>query len=176
MKTSHHTALSLIISIGLIISSCSQKKEDSSSPENNIEQVESTEITTNEQGSYVPDTSGKLQAISEEEFIKYITDINNPKGFQYKGSIPCIVDFYADWCRPCHALNPILVELGEKYKGQIIIYKLNVDRAVIVSEAFGVRSIPTLIFFTPQSMPAKMEGAPSKDELEKAISDLLLTK
>lgn len=176
MKTSHHIALSIIISAGLIISSCSQKKEAATSSENIPEKVESTGIATNEQESYVPDTSGKLQVISEEEFIKYITDINNPKGFQYKGSIPCIVDFYADWCRPCHALNPILVELGEKYKGQIIIYKLNIDRAVIVSEAFGVRSIPTLIFFKPQSMPAKMEGAPAKEELEKAISDLLLTK
>lgn len=176
MKTSHHIALSIIISAGLIVSSCSQKKEDATSPETITEQVESTDIKTNEQGSYVPDTSGKLQAISEEEFIKYITEINNPKGFQYKGSIPCIVDFYADWCRPCHALNPILIELGEKYKGQIIIYKLNVDRAVNVSEAFGVKSIPTLIFFKPQSMPSKMEGAPAKEELEKAISDLLLTK
>lgn len=176
MKTSHHIIFTIIISAGFIISSCAQKKEDSASPETITEQIESKGIITNEQENYIPDTSGKLQPITEEEFIKDITDINNPKGFQYKGSIPCIVDFYADWCRPCHALNPILVELGEKYKGQIIIYKLNVDRAAIVSKAFGVRSIPTLIFFKPQSMPAKMEGAPSKEELEKAISDLLLTK
>jgi len=68
--------------------------------------------------------SGEVQYLTEEQFVGMITEINNPKGFQYKGTTPCIVDFYADWCRPCLSMNPIFKELAAQYKGKLLSIKL----------------------------------------------------
>ncbi len=118
--------------------------------------------------------SGELNVISSDEFVKLITDIDNPKGFQYKGTTPCIVDFYADWCGPCHALNPTLQDMAVKYKDKILVYKVNVDKSAVVAQAFNISSIPTLIFFTAHTQPAMIVGAPAREDLETAIKDLLL--
>lgn len=137
-----------------------------------------TEVSDNQSSANEPEQSkvvaGELNVISSDEFVKLVTDIDNPKGFQYKGSTPCIVDFYADWCGPCHALNPALKDMAAKYKDQIIVYKVNVDKSAVVAEAFHISSIPTLIFFTPHTQPAMIVGAPSREDLEHAIKDLLL--
>ena len=118
--------------------------------------------------------SGEVQYLTEEQFVAMITEIDNPKGFQYKGTTPCIVDFYADWCRPCVSMNPIFKELAAQYKGKIIVYKVNVDKAASIAEAFGIESIPTIIFFKPNAMPTVMVGATPKEELVKAVESVLL--
>ncbi len=178
MKTTPYF-LNLFFSFLLLFFSCSQKKENKiDSPVVSETEVTSQEETSNPLQSEPSETeNATIQkevidapiVLSESDFSKYVTDYNNPKGFQYKGSIPCIVDFYADWCRPCHALNPILVEVAKKYKGKIIIYKVNVDKSPIVSGAFGIRSIPTLVFFKSNEQPAKVEGAPTQEQLENII-------
>ena len=114
------------------------------------------------------DLSGKVIMLSASEFVERITDINDDKGFSYKGVTPCIVDFYADWCGPCRQLHPLMERMAEN-----IIYKINVDRAHDVCERFGIQSIPTLIFFKRTEAPAKIVGAPSESELETAITDFL---
>lgn len=119
------------------------------------------------------DLSGKVIMLSTSEFVERITDINDEKGFSYKGYTPCIVDFYADWCGPCRQLHPLMERMAEKYKGKLIIYKINVDRAHDICERFGVQSIPTLVFFKRTEAPAKIVGAPSESELETAITDFL---
>ena len=117
--------------------------------------------------------SGKVIAITSDEFRSRITDINPELGLRYKGTTPCIVDFYADWCRPCMQLKPITEKLAEKYKGQLIIYKVNVDKAEDICQSLSIQSIPTLFFFKPNTQPGKMVGAPTEAELEKAIQDFL---
>lgn len=117
--------------------------------------------------------SGRVIALSSEEFIVYITDIDNPQGFRYKGQTPCIVDFYADWCRPCMSIKPMMEKLAAKYKGQLIIYKVNVDRAQDICATFDIQQIPTLMFFNTTDQPRKMVGAPTEEEMEKAIQGFL---
>lgn len=65
------------------------------------------------------------------------------------GSRPAIVDFYATWCGPCRTLAPILEELSEEYAGEVDIYKVDIDREQELAAAFGVRSVPTLLFTPP---------------------------
>ncbi len=120
--------------------------------------------------------SGELIVLTEEEFIEKITVLEDEKGFQYKGKTPCIVDLYADWCGPCVRLNPILIELAKEYKGKVIFYKVNTDRALNVVGAFQVNSIPTLLFFKQSAKPAIMQGAPTKEELVRAIDEMLLAE
>lgn len=120
--------------------------------------------------------AGAVNVITEEQFTQWVTEIDNPKGFQYKWKTPAIVDCYADWCRPCQALNPILVEIAKKYGDRIIVYKLNVDKAAHVSQAFAIEGIPCLLFFKADAQPAKSIGFMSQSDLEKAIDELLLNE
>jgi thioredoxin len=120
--------------------------------------------------------SGELIVLTEEEFIAKITEINNPKGFQYKGTIPCVVDFYADWCRPCHILTPILTELAKEYQSKIIFYKVNVEKALQVSQKLNIESIPNLFLFKVGSQPVSIVGVLPKEELKRAIENVLLSE
>ncbi|MDR2979918.1 MAG: thioredoxin family protein [Bacteroidales bacterium] len=116
--------------------------------------------------------SGEVIVLSEEEFEATITDMKNPKGIQYKGYTPCIIDFYADWCGPCHVMNPILVELAKENKGKVIIYKVNVDKSPNAAGVFKVMSLPTLVFLKPNKQPVKVEGAQSIDDMRTIIENI----
>lgn len=119
------------------------------------------------------DLSGNIIMLDDESFAARITDIDNEKGLQYKGMTPCIVDFYADWCRPCSAMHPILVELAKEYKGKLIIYKINTDKATKTATALGITSIPTLLFFKRNAQPGMIKGALPKKDLKKVIDQYL---
>ena len=123
--------------------------------------------------TYQEDLSGNIIMLDNESFAARITDIDNEKGFQYKGMTPCIVDFYADWCGPCNRLHPVLVDLAKEYKGKLIIYKINTDKATNTANALGINSIPTLLFFKRNTQPGVIRGALSKKDLKKVIDQFL---
>ena len=102
--------------------------------------------------------SGEVIILSEKDFIERITAIDNPKGFQYLGKTPCIVDFYASWCKPCGLLSENLRILAPEYQGKVIFYKLDIDKAREVAYIFNVQSIPMLLFFKPRGTISSTVG------------------
>jgi len=120
------------------------------------------------------DLSGKVFIITQQEFIERITEIDNPKGFQYLGQTPCIVELYADWCKPCGFLSILLKELAPEYQGKVIFYKLNIDRAREIQDAFEVKSIPKILYFKPHSEVLSTVGFLNREELKKKIDEILL--
>lgn len=113
--------------------------------------------------------------LTESEFIQQVADFRAPhSAWRYFGNQPAIVDFYAGWCGPCRLLAPILEELADIYKDQIVVYKVDVDKCETLAEAYGIRSIPTMLFIPLQGKPTKMVGAISKMELERQIHEVLL--
>ena len=162
----------------LILAACGQKKNadqqsqdvTETKTENNYDYLNPSQ---EDQTVKAEDLSGKVITLTSSEFLERITDIDQAKGLRYRGQTPCIVDFYADWCRPCMQLKPITEKLAAKYKGQLIIYKVNVDKAQDICQALEISSIPTLFFFKPNAQPGKMVGAPSEAELEKTIEDFI---
>ncbi len=66
----------------------------------------------------------------------------------YKGKLPAIIDFYADWCRPCRMVAPILDELAEDYKGKVVIYKINTQVEKELAAIFKIQSIPSFSLYT----------------------------
>ena len=113
--------------------------------------------------------------LTESEFLKHVADYRAPhSAWHYFGNRPAIVDFYAGWCGPCKALAPILEELADTYKDQVIFYKVDVDRCETLAEAYDIRSIPTTLFIPMQGRPVKMVGAISKKEVNRQIHEVLL--
>lgn len=98
----------------------------------------------------------------------------NPDTWNYKGEKPCIIDFYADWCGPCKMLAPVMEELAAKYEGKVIFYKANVDKEKELSAAFGIQSIPTLLFVPLDGQPALNAGVLPKDKLDYYIRTFIL--
>jgi len=118
--------------------------------------------------------SGTVIVLYEEDFIERITALDNPKGFQYKGQTPCIVELYANWCKPCGYLSQVMSELAPEYQGKVIFYKLDIDRARKVVQAFGVKTIPMILYFKPHRGVSTTVGYLNHDELRKAIDEHLL--
>jgi thioredoxin 1 len=115
--------------------------------------------------------------LTKAEFLKRVADYEkNPKVWNYLGDEPCIVDFYTTWCGPCKHLAPILEELATEYKGKIHIYKVDTEKEPALAQAFGIKSIPTLLFCPKNANPQMAMGALPKDELVKIINHVLLGK
>lgn len=116
----------------------------------------------------------EIVKLTKEEFEKKIYDpVKDGDAAVYKGDIPCIIDFYADWCRPCKLLSPILEELYREYDGKIIVYKVNVDEQKALASIFGITSIPTLFLFPLKQKPFSVKGLLPKEEIKKYIDQYL---
>ena len=115
--------------------------------------------------------------LSKSEFLTKVMNFEqNPQEWKYLGDKPCIIDFYADWCGPCKMVAPLLEELAKEYDGEIYVYKIDTEKEQELAQAFGIRSIPSLLFVPMNEQPQMVMGALPKSELKKAIDDILLKK
>ena len=93
--------------------------------------------------------------------------------WQYKGTAPAVIDFYADWCGPCRMVGPILEELSTEYRGKVHFYKINTDQEQELAGSFGITGIPAILFIPVNGKPRMSAGALPKGELQKIIKDAL---
>ncbi|NDP22879.1 MAG: thioredoxin [Paludibacter sp.] len=115
--------------------------------------------------------------LTKAEFISKVANYEaNPSEWKYLGDKPCIIDFYASWCGPCKTIAPILEDLAKEYDGQIYVYKVNTEEEQELAGAFGIRSIPTILFCPMVGAPQMAQGAMPKESFKQAITDVLLKK
>ena len=120
---------------------------------------------------------GKVKVMTTETFKEKVFNFDkHPEGWVFEGERPCIIDFYADWCRPCKMVAPIMDELAEKYKGQVDFYKVDTEKNRELSQVFGIRSIPSVLFCPADGKPQMATGALSKENYIKTIDEFILGK
>jgi thioredoxin 1 len=112
--------------------------------------------------------------LSAQDFKDRIFDYEKEQEWSYKGTLPAIVDFYADWCGPCKAVAPVLEELSKEYEGRLEIYKIDTDQEAELSSMFGIQSIPTLLFIPKDGSLMVQKGALPKHILQQVIEERLL--
>lgn len=119
----------------------------------------------------------KTIQLTKAEFLTKVYNYEaHPSEWKYEGNKPALIDFYADWCGPCKMVAPVLEELAAEYGDQIYIYKINTETEQELAGAFGIRSIPSLLFIPMGEQPQMAQGAMPKANLKEAIDELLLKK
>ncbi|OPX25977.1 MAG: thioredoxin [Candidatus Cloacimonas sp. 4484_143] len=106
-------------------------------------------------------------------FKENVFDYENNQQWSYKGDLPAIIDFYADWCGPCKQVAPIMKDLAEEYEGKIVIYKVDTDVERQLAGMFGIRSIPSILFIPMEGQPQMSAGALPKSEFVRMINEVL---
>lgn len=114
-----------------------------------------------------------MEFLTMQSFKEKIFDFEKSKEWKFEGELPCIIDFYADWCGPCKMVAPILEELSKEYAGKINIYKIDTEKEQELASVFGIRSIPSLLFVPKDGQPQMAMGALPKEAFKDAISSVL---
>jgi thioredoxin 1 len=115
-----------------------------------------------------------MEHLTKETFLEKVFNYEQNQEWKFEGNLPCLIDFYADWCGPCKMVAPILEELSEEFKGKINIYKVNTEVEQELAGAFGIQSIPSLLFCPKEGKPQMAMGALPKQAMTDAINEVLL--
>lgn len=165
------------ISCLLCFSSCgSQKSQAETKAGDSIVEKQIGELPDSTKTNVAGTPSGKVEKINTKTFTEQIFDFKNEKDWNYKGNTFAVVDFYADWCGPCKRVAPIMDELAKEYKTDIQFYKVDTDHEPDIAQAFGIQSIPSILFIPKSGKPSMYVGAYGKAEYVRIINELFYNK
>ena len=117
----------------------------------------------------------KVKQLTYKEFLKQVWDFEkDPNTFNYKGELPSVIDFYADWCGPCRRVAPIMEKLAQEYDGRLLVYKVNTDQERGLASTFQVKSIPMVLFIPMEGQPMMQVGAMYEADYKRIIEEKLV--
>jgi len=148
-----------------------QGSEKSSSDDNQKDEVTNKKVNDDEKKATI--------TLNKEEFKQKVMDYEANEEWKFEGDLPCIVDFYADWCAPCRVASPILEEIAQEYKGKINVYKVDIQKDKEIAAVFGVQGIPAFLYCPKDGKPQMSSGIGRTNEetkamFKQAIDDILL--
>jgi thioredoxin 1 len=114
-----------------------------------------------------------LEHLTLQTFKEKVFNFEVNKEWKFEGNLPCLVDFYADWCGPCKKVAPILEELAKEYDGKLTIYKVDTEQERELASLFRVQSIPSLLFVPVEGQPQMALGALPRETFVNAIENVL---
>ncbi len=153
--------LSLSLALVLMLSNCNSA---------------STQTKNDEKSENNSEIKGEVIQMTNDMFKQKVFNYEINKEWKYEGTLPAIVDFYADWCGPCKMMSPSVEAVAREYAGKIVVYKVNTDNEKMLSQSLGIQSLPTLLFVPTSGKPQVSMGAIPKESLEKAINEILMVK
>lgn len=112
--------------------------------------------------------------LTKETFKEKIFDYEKSQEWKFLGDLPCLIDFYADWCGPCKMVAPLLEELAVEYEGKVNIFKIDTEAEQELATVFQIQSIPSLLFIPKDGQPQMATGALPKETMKKVIDEELL--
>lgn len=177
-------AFLLIAFFPVVVSCSSANGKDNKSELKEITSSTIEENTENSNQPVVEETTVQSKPINLTKalFLEKVMNYEvNQTEWVFEGDLPCLIDFYADWCRPCKITSPILDELAEEYAGKINIYKINTEHERELAAVFGVSSIPTFLYCPKDGKPQMASGIArtpeeTKQMFRNLIDELLLNK
>ena len=112
--------------------------------------------------------------LTKQTFLEKVFNYEQNKEWKFEGDLPCMIDFYADWCGPCKMVAPIMEELAKEYDGKVNFYKIDTDAEQELAAAFGIQSIPSLLFIPKEGQPQMAVGALPENTIKQVIDEQLL--
>ena len=161
----------LVVSLGFTVS-CDGSAKDS-------ETTKKAEVTANEKEKQTSKDEKVVQTLNKQQFKQKVLNYEVNKEWKFEGDLPCIVDFYADWCGPCKIASPILEEVAKEYEGKINVYKVDTQTDPELAGLFGVQGIPAFLYCPKEGQPTMSSGIgqtkeQTKEMFVKAIEEILL--
>lgn len=114
-----------------------------------------------------------IEHLTLKTFREKVFNFEQNKEWKYEGTLPCMIDFYADWCGPCKMVAPVLEELAKDYEGKLHIFKVDTEKERELAAMFRIQSIPSLLFVPVEGQPQMAMGALPKETLIKAFTEVL---
>ena len=143
--------------------SCNNPSAQENSSDVYASNSDNQKISKNEPANTNNDVPAKLNTkpihLTKQDFLDKVMDYEkNPEKWIFKGELPCLIDFYADWCAPCRITAPILEDLAEEYAGEINIYKIDIQREQELAQVFGITGIPAFLYCPLEGNPSISSG------------------
>lgn len=165
---------SIVFLIGLSLTFYATACNNANSENNDSSKAESS-ISNDGKGSDAEST--KPEYLTAETFKQKIWNYEtNPEKWVYEGTEPAIIDFYADWCKPCKMVAPILEEISQDYKGKLKVYKIDTQVERELAAVFQIQSIPAFLYIPAKGQPQMDKGYMDKAAFERNIKALLLNE
>lgn len=112
--------------------------------------------------------------LTKQTFLEKVFNYEQNKEWKFEGELPCLIDFYADWCGPCKMVAPIMDKLADDYDGKVNFYKIDTEAEQELAMAFGIQSIPSLLFIPKEGQPQMAAGALPENTIKQVIDEQLL--
>ena len=115
------------------------------------------------------------EQLTKQTFLEKVFNYEQNKEWKFEGEMPCLIDFYADWCGPCKMVAPIMDKLADEYDGKVNFYKIDTEAEQELAAAFGIQSIPSLLFIPREGQPQMAVGALPENTIKQIIDEQLLS-
>jgi thioredoxin len=135
--------------------------------------VNCTSGKTENKNSASVSSTGVVQQLTSGEFRQVIYNYDTNPEWKFEGTMPVIIDFYADWCPPCRQLSPLVEEIAKEYNGKIVVYKVDTDKEKELAQKLGITSLPTLLYIPAKGKPQVTLGYIPKESIVKTINEVL---
>lgn len=164
----------VILSFFAIFSIISCNNNSKTTQDKNVDNQTNQQTSVSQSATIEAAKEGKVMFINKKQFIDNIYDYEKNPEWTFKSELPCVIDFYADWCKPCKMISPFMEELAQEYKGKVHFLKINVDVEEELARQFNISSIPAVMYCPKNGKPQMNIGGMPKEEIKKLVESILI--